>query len=149
YAEHVRRYMTDHYGNDALFEDGLRIETAAEPTWEAAAYDSADFGARHQDKRQGWRGPEWRLDGTPRATFLTGQKELYGTGPLAQGKRYLAVVDKVGDDKVELLIGERRVKMPLANMSWAAKWQSGNADNDQTIENPHDAVKPGYVVWVT
>src|SRR6185295_12671234 len=56
YAEQVRRYITEHYGNDALFDRGLRIETAAEPTWEAAAYENADFGARHQDKRQGWRG---------------------------------------------------------------------------------------------
>ena len=46
YAEHVRRYITERYGNDALFSDGLSIETAAEPTWEAAAYENADFGAR-------------------------------------------------------------------------------------------------------
>jgi penicillin-binding protein 1A len=149
YAEQVRRYMTDKYGNDALFEDGLRIETAADPAWEAAAYDNADFGARHQDKRQGWRGPEWRLDGAARATFIARQKQLYGTGPLQPGRRYLALVDKVGDDKVDLLVGDHKLKLPLANMSWAAKWQNGNADNDQTIENAHDAVKPGYAVWVT
>src|SRR5262245_60830928 len=66
YAEHVRRYIGEHYGGDALGAQGLRIETAAEPTWEASAYDNADFGARHQDKREGWRGPEWRLDGAAR-----------------------------------------------------------------------------------
>ena len=33
-------------------------------------------------------------------------------------------------------------------MSWAAKWQPGNADNDQTIDSPAQALKPGYVVWV-
>src|SRR5207248_4778098 len=97
YAEHVRRYITDHYGNDTLFDRGLKIETAAEPAWEAAAYENADFGARHQDKRQGWRGPEWRLDGAARATFLARQKQLYGDGPLAPGKRYLALVDKVSE----------------------------------------------------
>ncbi len=62
YAEHVRRYLTEKFGNAAVFADGLRVETAAEPTWEAGAYDNADYGARHQDKRQGWRGPEWRVD---------------------------------------------------------------------------------------
>jgi penicillin-binding protein 1A len=55
YAEHVRRYMSERY---ALSSEGLRVETAAEPTWEAAAYENADHGARNQDKRQGWRGPE-------------------------------------------------------------------------------------------
>ncbi|HEY1555425.1 MAG TPA: transglycosylase domain-containing protein [Kofleriaceae bacterium] len=148
YAEHVRRYASETYGADTLAEDGLRIETAAEPTWEAAAYENADYGARHQDKRQGWRGPEWRLDGAARTTFLARQKQLYGTGALVPGKRYLALVDKVGDDQAEVLVGDRRLKLPLRDMTWAAKWEAGNADNDLTIDNVHAALKPGYVVWV-
>ncbi|HEY6175122.1 MAG TPA: transglycosylase domain-containing protein, partial [Kofleriaceae bacterium] len=51
YAEHVRRYISDRYGADALAARGFRIETAAEPTWEAGAYENANFGAHHQDKR--------------------------------------------------------------------------------------------------
>ncbi len=149
YAEQVRRYITEQYGNDALFSRGLRIETAAEPTWEAAAYENADFGARHQDKRQGWRGPEWRIDGAARATFLGRQKKLYGAGPLVPGKRYLALVDKVDGEHAELLIGDRRVQLPLRNMSWASKWQPGNAENDITIDSVTEALKPGYVVWVS
>ena len=149
YAEHVRRYVADKYGQDALFDAGLRIETAAEPTWEAAAYENADFGARHQDKRQGWRGPEWRLDGAARATFIARQKQLYGDGPLAPGKRYLAVVDKVDNEHAEVLVGDRRLQLPLRNMSWAAKWESGNAENDNTIDSARDALKPGYVIWVS
>ena len=149
YAEHVRRYITDHYGNDALFSKGLRIETAAEPSWEAAAYDNADFGARHQDKRQGWRGPEWRIDGEARAKFIERQKQLYGTGPLAVGKRYLAVVDKVDSEHAEVLVGDRKLQLPLRNMTWASKWQSGNAENDATISSATEALKPGYVVWVS
>jgi penicillin-binding protein 1A len=149
YAEHVRRYITERYGAEALFSDGLAIETAAEPAWEAAAYENADFGARHQDKRQGWRGPEWRVDGQARATFVERQKQLYGKGPLAAGKRYLAVVDKVDGEHAEVIVGDRRLQLPLRNMTWAAKWQAGNADNDATIESATDALKPGYVIWVT
>ena len=87
YAEHVRRYVAERYGNDALGARGLRIETAAEPAWEASAYENADFGARHQDKREGWRGPEWRLDGAARELFLDRQRALYGGGPLVPGRR--------------------------------------------------------------
>ncbi|HEX5058032.1 MAG TPA: transglycosylase domain-containing protein [Kofleriaceae bacterium] len=146
YAEQIRRYMTERY---ALQSEGLRVETAAEPTWEAAAYANADYGAHNQDKRQGWRGPEWRIDGAARATFLERQKQLYGNGPLVRGKRYLALVDKVGDDKAELLIGDKRVTLPMRGMSWAAKWEAGNAENDKTIESPREALKSGYVVWVS
>jgi len=148
YAEHVRRYLNDHYGNETLFGGGLRVETAAEPTWEAAAYDNADFGARHQDKRQGWRGPEWRVDGAARALFVQRQKQLYGTAPLDPERRYLALVDKVTGEKAEVLVGDRRLQLPLRNMQWAAKWQSGNADNDVQIASAREALKPGDVVWV-
>jgi penicillin-binding protein 1A len=149
YAETVRRLLTEQYGNDALFENGLRVETAAEPAWEAAAYENVDFGARHQDKRQGWRGPEWRLDGAAKKTFVERQKQLYGTGPLVPGKRYLALVDKVDGEKAELSVGDRKLTLPLRNMDWAAKWESGNAPNDQTIDSPTQALKSGYVVWVS
>jgi penicillin-binding protein 1A len=149
YAEHVRRYLTEKYGNDAVFSNGLRVETAAEPTWEAAAYENADYGARHQDKRQGWRGPEWRVDGAARDTVLQRQSQLYGDGPLEPGKRYLAVVDKVDSEHAEVLVGKRRLQLPLRDMAWASKWQAGNADNDVEIESATQALRPGYVVWVS
>ncbi len=148
YAEHVRRYVTEKFGNGSLFGGGFSIETAAEPTWEAGAYENADFGARHQDKRQGWRGPEWRLDGPARATFVARQKKLYGTAPLVPNKRYLALVDKVDGEHAEVLVGERRLQLPLHNMKWASKYQTGNADNDVEIDSANAALKPGYVVWV-
>lgn len=149
YAEHVRRYIGDRYGAGALGARGLRIETAAEPSWEAAAYENTDFGARHQDKREGWRGPEWRLDGGARELFLARQRELYGTEPPVPGRRYLALVDRVESERAELLIGDRRLSLPLRNLRWAAKWQGGNAENDGQIESVHAALKPGHVVWVS
>ncbi len=149
FAEHVRRYVNERYGNDALFGAGMRIETAGEPSWEASAYENADFGARHQDKRQGWRGPEWRLDGTGREMLLARQQQLYGTGPLVPGKRYLALVDKVKGDGAEVLVGEHRLDLPLRNLRWAATWERGNAENDREVDSAKAVLKPGYVVWVT
>ncbi|MDB4962087.1 MAG: Peptidoglycan glycosyltransferase [Myxococcales bacterium] len=149
YSEWVRSYVNKTYGEQALFEKGLTIETAAEPTWEATAYENTDFGARNQDKRQGWRGPEWRIDGAARDKFIERQKTLYGTGPLAPGKRYLAVVDKVTGDNADVTIGDRKLKLPSRNLRWASKWQPGNAENDIPVESATQVLKPGYVVWVT
>jgi len=149
YAEHVRRYIGEAYGSDVLGTRGLRVETAAEPSWEASAYENTDFGARHQDKREGWRGPEWRLDGAARQLFLARQRALYGAAPLGPGKRYLALVDKVDGEHAEVLIGDRRLQLPLRGMRWAAKWQSGNAENDATVDSATAVLKPGYVVWVS
>ncbi|HZJ65974.1 MAG TPA: transglycosylase domain-containing protein [Kofleriaceae bacterium] len=149
YAEHVRRYIGERYGSDALASRGLRIETAAEPSWEAGAYENANFGARHQDKREGWRGPEWRVDGAARELFANRQRTLYGTAPLIPGKRYLAVVDKVASDGAEVLIGDRRLQLPLRNMKWASKWQAGNVENDVEVDSATAVLKPGHVVWVS
>ncbi|HSS03037.1 MAG TPA: transglycosylase domain-containing protein, partial [Kofleriaceae bacterium] len=149
YAEHVRRYISERYGGDALASRGLRIETAAEPSWEAGAYDNANFGARQQDKREGWRGPEWRLDGDARELFLNRQRTLYGSAPLQPGKRYLAVVDSVKNDGAEVVIGDRRLQLPLRNMKWASKWQTGNVENDIEVDSATAVLKPGYVVWVS
>jgi penicillin-binding protein 1A len=146
YAEHIRRYMSEHF---ALSSEGLRVETAGEPTWEAAAYANADYGAHNQDKRQGWRGPEWRIDGAARETFIARQRQLYGDGPLEKGRRYLALVDKVGGESAEVIIGDHRYTLPLRNMDWASKWVPGKlAENDKKIGSPREALKSGYVVWV-
>ncbi len=149
YADYVKSSLSKKYGEDTFRSGGWRVETAAEPAWEAAAYDGADYSAHHQDRRQGWRGPEWRVEGVARERVIARQKEIYGSGPLVPEKRYLAVVDKVSGEGAEVLIGDRRLKLPLRNMRWAAPFQTGNADNDQEIGSATQALKPGYVVWVS
>src|SRR5690606_21291358 len=90
YAEHVRREVLERYGAEALGTAGLRIETAVDPVADALAMDSIDHGARKQDHRQGWRGPETYLDeGSPRDTFRARARERYGDRPLESGRRYL------------------------------------------------------------
>ena len=150
YAEHVRRYVAEKYGDDALMARGLRVEAAGEPVFEAAAYDGVDYLAHKQDKRQGWRGPEWYLgDQAQRDLFVARQKELYGDGPLEPGRRYLALVEDVSNNGADVRIGDRELDLPLRNMDWAAEWKSGtDATNDNTITSAKRALKPGDVVWV-
>ncbi len=148
YAEHVRRYVAEKYKLDGLMAGGLRVETAVEPTFDAAAYENVDHGTHKQDKRQGWRGPEWYLDGPARETFVARQKSLYGPGPLTPHRRYLALVDKVSSDGAEVLVGDRRLDLPLRNMRWAAPWQAGDGENDREVGSATRVVKVGDVVWV-
>jgi penicillin-binding protein 1A len=148
YAEHVRIDIEKRFGKGALGSDGLWVETAVEPGFDAAAYDSADFGSRHQDKRQGWRGPEWHVEGAARDLLIERQRQRYGAGALSPGRRYLALVEKVRGDGLSLRIGDGRYELPLRNMSWASPWKSGNADNDIPITSTSQAVKVGDVIWV-
>jgi penicillin-binding protein 1A len=150
YAEHVRRYITRKYGADAMLERGLRIETAAEPVTEVLAYENVAFGARRQDKRQGWRGPEAYLDeGRPREVFRERVRALYGAKPLVPDRRYLALVEEVSANQAEVLVGGETYKLPLDNARWAAPWSKKDDSNDRTITSLSKALKVGDVVWVS
>lgn len=148
YAEHVRRYVVDKYGADALLEDGLRIETALEPATDAVAYENVDFGARKQDKRQGWRGAEAYLEGQAREVFLARARTLYGDGPLQPGRRYLALVDEVSSGRARVKVGDRTYVLPLRNADWAHPWSQRDFVNDQKIHNLTSVLRPGDVIWV-
>ena len=87
---------------------GLRVETTVLPVTDGIAYENVDFSTRKQDKRQGWRGPEARLDGAARRTFVERQEKLYGDRRSADGRRYLALVEKVNAGGAKVRIGGQR-----------------------------------------
>ncbi|RMH44767.1 MAG: hypothetical protein D6689_01680 [Deltaproteobacteria bacterium] len=149
FAEHVRRYVVDRYGADALLAGGLRIETTLDPVADRAAYDTVDYGVRKQDKRQGWRGPEAHLDGAAAERFLERTRERYGDGPIEEGRRYLALVDRVTDRKATVRIADRSYELRLEDMKWASPWSRTEAVNDVEIASARDALRPGDVVWVS
>ena len=150
YAEHVRRYLVNNptIGLAGLMSGGLRVETAAEPSFEAGAYENVDYGTHKQDKRQGWRGPEWYVDGPARETLLARQQQLYGDGPLDPARRYLAVVDDMDCNGGHVLVGARRLELPLRNLRWAFPWSATDSHNDKEIGCASKAIKSGDVVWV-
>ena len=150
YADHVGSYVRKKYGEDALMKQGLRVETAAEPVTEAIAYHVVDQGARKQDKRQGWRGPEAHLDeGKPRDTFRQRAARMYGAGPLHPGRRYLGMVEELTNQNAKVLVGETTYDLPLENARWAAPWSRTDATNDRTISSLKSALDVGDVIWVS
>jgi penicillin-binding protein 1A len=148
FAEHVRRLIKDKYGQDALMKRGLRVETTVLPWLDGVAYENVDFSTRKQDKRQGWRGPEARLEGAARDTFVDRQKKRYGAGPLSPGRRYLALVEDVTSGGAAVRVGDGRYRLPLKSMTWAAQWSKNDATNDLKIAAATEALHPGDVVWV-
>ena len=149
YAEHVRMSLEKRYGKDILESGGLVIETAVEPSIDEGAYDSVEHGVRKQDKRQGWRGPEWHVDDGPaRDLVIQRQRERYGEGPLELGRRYLALVDVVQHEKAEVIVGDRRLALPLRNAKWASKWLPGNSPNDVEITSLRGTLHKGDLIWV-
>ena len=145
-----QRELVEQYGTGVLMRRGLRIEAAVEPVADHFAYDSVDFGARKQDKRQGWRGPEAYLDeGRPREVFLERAARLYGDRPLEPGRRYLGLVEEVRPQDAVVRVGTVAYELPLENARWAARWSKTDSTNDHTITSLRSALQVGDVIWVT
>ena len=148
FAEHVRRFIAQKYGQDGLMKRGLRVETTVLPAIDSVAYENVDFSTRKQDKRQGWRGPEAHLEGAARGTFVERQTKRYGDAPIGDGQRRLALVEEVSAGGARVRVGANVYDLPLRAMDWAAKWSKTDATNDQKITTATAALRVGDVVWV-
>ena len=136
HAEHVRREVGDKFGEAAVLQDGLQIETPAQLGLGAAAHDAIDAAVRKLDRRQGWRGPVAHLsEETARTTFRERAAAEYGADPLtADPLRWrLALVTEVDAKKARVAIGGVEALLPLKKMNWAARYDRNATLNDATL----------------
>ncbi|NDD93010.1 penicillin-binding protein, partial [bacterium] len=57
FAEHIRRYLLERYGEKSLYQDGLTVAVPTTRALSRAAAEAIQSGLREVDKRQGYRGP--------------------------------------------------------------------------------------------
>lgn len=149
YAEHVRRELLDKLGRPALYEGGLRIETAVDLHLQSLARDSVDVALRHLDKRQGWRGPVASLrSDAARARFRARMETTYGREPPLADRIYLALIESVNPAAASARLGAGRYPLPLRQAQWAFPYRTTDSTNDTLLEDLSLALHPGDVVWV-
>ncbi len=148
FSEQVRRDLVKKLGQKAFYEGGYRIETTVLPWMDVLAQDNVDAAVRKLDKRQGWRGPEAKLDETQAVEFRKRAKAMYGSGPLEEDKLYLGLVEKVNDAGAQVRVGAKVHALPLANLLWASPFSATDATNDKVIERTSEALHKRDVVWV-
>jgi len=56
YSEEVRRILSDKYGYDKIYKDGLSIRTPLNPIYQVEAVKALRDGLELYDRRHGWRG---------------------------------------------------------------------------------------------
>jgi len=57
YVEHVRRYLVEKYGHDAVYKQGLQVTLPLDLGLQKVANEAVAKGVRSSDKRMGYRGP--------------------------------------------------------------------------------------------
>jgi len=149
FAEHVRRDIAKRYGDKALWEGGLDVETTLLPWVDEAAQENVDFSLRKLDKRQGWRGPVARLGGAAADDLRRREAARYGAAAPAEGRLYLGLVESIGGGKAYVRVGEKIYPLPSSGMDWAFPYSPVDSTNGKTLSSTSSLLHPGDVVWVT
>ncbi len=148
FTEQVRRDLVKSFGDNGLYTGGYRVETTVIPDLDVLAAENVDMAVRKLDKRQGWRGPEAHLEGGQAELFRERGIAQYGDGKLVEDRLYLGLVEQVSEERARVRVGANLYNLPLANMSWAARYSKSDATNDKQITSVREALKKGDVVWV-
>jgi len=119
FVEAVRRELMEHFGEKAIYEEGLTVYTTVDVDRQMAAEKAVANGLHELDKRQGFRGPLLTLNPAQEDDFLKRYEHTLShtrpqTDPIS-----LALVTQVSPLAAEISIGNKKGQIPIAAMTWA------------------------------
>lgn len=150
YTEHIRRYILKKYGNDVLYNEGLKIYSAVNIEMQKMAREEIKKGLYALDKREGYRGPIKNLKPEEIESFSTElQLELEET-PLEEGKIVKGVVIEINEenDTVIVRMGSTLGVIRIDDMRWARKPDPEVAYYETRVHHVKEVLKVGDVIQV-
>ncbi len=150
YTEDIRRYIEKKYGEDALYNQGLRIYAAVNIDMQKAAVREIQKGLKELDRRIGFRGPLEKLAPDQIEGFSQERQKELALQPLAPGQSVKAVVVAVDDrsGRVTVRMGHERGIITIDTMRWARKPNPDIEWYKAKIGRPSQALAVGDVVLV-
>ncbi|MCP3875466.1 MAG: PBP1A family penicillin-binding protein [Desulfobacteraceae bacterium] len=150
YTEHVRRYVENNYGKDALYKQGLQIHTAVNIELQKIGRNAVNKGLSDLDKRTGYRGPLKNISSLQIENFCTQISEEIGNKLLDKGTTYQGVVLNVDDENAitEVRVGDFHGVIKLETMKWARKPDSNVAYYETKVKKPSQVLTVGDVILV-
>ncbi len=150
YTEQVRRYVEEKYGRDMLYNQGLKIYTAANIEMQKIAEEEVEKGLYELDKRQGFRGPKKHLAPEEIEAFSKIVQSELEEHPLEAGQVLKGVVIKVDDKQkvVTVRMGNALGQIAIEDMEWARKPDPEVAYYEAKVKLPSEALRVGDVILV-
>jgi penicillin-binding protein 1A len=152
FAEEVRRYLVEHYGEKKLYEGGLSVRTTLDPKLQALARKTMVNGLVNFDESKGYRGPVTKIDMSGDwGVKLADVKSLADVDPW-----HMAVVLEADEQSARIglqpprdpggnIVKAREVGIvPLDGVKWA-KPATGPA---RPIQHVNQVLSPGDVIYV-
>ena len=173
FVEHLRRYLSQKYGEKALYEDGLTVMVPAAIKYYEFASAAIEEGLEDFDQKKGYRGPVKNLNPKEGEIFKAEAKKelthdlfpyryLVEEGSLdlesaiqefdpnyeksITGKKFKAVVTQIIPEKklAYAHIGLIQVTIPFEQVQWAHPVDAASKKPKQIS----DVLKEGDLVWV-
>jgi penicillin-binding protein 1A len=150
YTEHVRRYVEKKYGEDALYNQGLKIHTAVNIELQKIARTAVGKGLMDLDQRTGYRGPVKNISALQVESFSKAIAEQINTNLLEKETIYQGVVLSVDDENkvTRIRVGDFHGLIPLKTMAWARTPNQKLAYYETAVKNPSQVLKLGDVILV-
>ncbi|MEQ1753041.1 MAG: penicillin-binding protein 1A [Micropepsaceae bacterium] len=145
FAEEIRRWIQQNYGDQSLYDGGLAVRSTFDPTLQRYGVQALRNGLIAYDRRHGWRGPVSRVDLT-----ADWQKALTNIPSLMDVTewRLAAVLAYNGIESVKIGFADgSEGKIPFAELRWAKKFVTDERMGGE-IKKPAEVITPGDVVYV-
>jgi penicillin-binding protein 1A len=154
FAEEVRRYVYDNYGEKKLYEGGLSVRATLDPKMQVAARKVLSDGLVKFDEGQGWRGPVSKIDIS--GDWGVKLADIKALSDIAPWK--LAVVLETSDQAARIgfqpgrelggsVVKERQVgNIALDGVKWAKP--AAGANRLRTPTKVSQVLEPGDVIYV-
>ena len=151
FTEHIRRYVVNKYGEDALMTQGMKIYAAVNVDMQKAAVEAVQKGLKELDQREGYNGPLEQLAPDQIETFSNELELKINDAPLSAGQTSKAVVIDVDNkaEKVTVRMGKERGIIAFKTMRWARVPDPKVAYFNGRIQRPGQALSVGDVILVS
>ena len=150
FTEHIRRYLEEKYGEEALYREGLQVHTTVNLAFQKEAQKAIKKGLYELDKRQGYRGPLKQLAREEIESYFKDLQESGEERKLEKGAEVKGVVIKVSreDKNVSVRLNGTLGTLPVENMEWARKPDPEIAYGTVKVSDPAKVLRVGDVILV-
>jgi penicillin-binding protein 1A len=145
FAEEIRRWIQQKYGDQSLYDGGLAVRSTFDPTLQRFGVQALRKGLIAYDRRHGWRGPVSRVDLS--ADWQKAMSKIPALHDVTEW-RLAAVTGFAGNDAARITFMDgSEGRIPLAEMKWARKFITNDRMGPE-IRKPADVLATGDVVYV-
>ena len=150
YTEHIRRYISKKYGDDVLYNKGLKIYSTVNIEMQKMAREEIRKGLYALDKREGYRGPIKHLKPEEIESFSTELQLELEEAPLEEEKIVKGVVIEINEenDTVIVRMGSTLGVIRIDDMRWARKPDPEVAYYETRVNHVKEVLKVGDVIQV-